>query len=412
MASIQSAFRDAPLLGADRARAWCLVMALCAVVVVSALVFMTHGGVRPDPWGRPLATDVSSFWTAAKLALAGSPAAVWNPAAHEALQRASFPQQAGYAPDYYAFFYPPPFLLIWLPLGLLPYNAALALWLVVTSLAYGLVIRRLLPKRWPAALIVIAFPAFLLNAEHGQNGALSAALFGMAALHLDRRPGLAGACLGALCFKPQLALLVLPGLLLALRWRALALAVGTGAAMCAVSWAVFGTAAWIGFFADLHLARAALEAGWVGFQKMTSPFAAVRLLGGGIALAGVVQWIVSLAALGVVAFVARRRPGAAAAEVATMATASCLATPFLLDYDLMLLAVPLAWVASMADGDRFLPWEKTVLAAGFVLPMVARAIAWTVGIPITPVVVSALLAVVVRRAWLAGSGARPVPYAF
>lgn len=261
--------------------------------------------------------------------------------AQAAAEHANFGLDAGYAQDYYAFFYPPPFLLICLPLALLPYNAALAVWLTTTGAAYFAVVRSLLPCSWPAVLVSLAFPAMLINVEHGQNGALSTALTGAATLQLDRRPRAAGACLGALCFKPQLALLIVPALCIARRWRSLAWAAGTAGMMCLASLLVLGEAAWQGFLAEAPLAKAALEAGLIGFAKMTSPFAAMRLLGATPFIAWCAQSAVSFAALILVVSVARRRPGAAA-EGATMAAAACLATPFLLDYDLMLLAVPLA----------------------------------------------------------------------
>ena len=105
--------------------------------VLAALTFVgvTHGGVIPDPWGRPLATDFSSFWTAARLALDGTPGLAWNPVAHAAAEHANFGSNAGYVQDYYAFFYPPPFLLICLPLAFLPYSAALAVWITATGAA-------------------------------------------------------------------------------------------------------------------------------------------------------------------------------------------------------------------------------------------------------------------------------------
>jgi Glycosyltransferase family 87 len=367
-----------------------------AAVLVLSLVIATRGGTVPDPEGRPLATDFTSFWTAARLALAGAPGAAWDPLAHTAMERARFSPASGYTADYYAFFYPPPFLLICLPLGLLPYGVALLVWLGLTGTAYFVMVQALLPRSWPTALAALSFPAVLLNAEHGQNGALSAALVGAAALQLERRPTLAGACLGALCFKPQLALLVVPALIFSRRWRSLVGAAATTAALCAASLLVLGADAWRSFLACAPLAAAALEAGSMGFQKMASPFAAVRVQGRAPLAAWAVQAIVSFASLAVLAAVAWRRPGGVA-EMATLAAAACLATPFLLDYDLMLLAVPLAWVAATADRSGFLPWEKLVLAAAFMLPMVARPVAMTADLPLAPLVVAALLAVTVRR---------------
>jgi hypothetical protein len=203
-------------------------------------------------------------------------------------------------------------------------------------------------------------------------------------------------------------LLVVPALIFSRRWRALAGAAASAAVLCAVSLLVLGADAWRSFLAVSPLAAAALEAGSMGFQKMASPYAAVRWLGGAPDAAWAVQAVVSLASLGVLAAVAWRRPGGVA-EMATLAAAACLATPFLLDYDLMLLAVPLAWVAATADRSGFLPWEKLVLAAAFMLPMVARPVAITAGMPLAPLVVAALLAVTVRRALhrLADDSMRP-----
>ena len=379
-----------------------------SALALAALALLTHGGAIADPWGRPLATDFSSFWTAGKLALAGTPELAWDPAAHAAAQRDSFAAASGYAANYYAFFYPPPFLLICLPLGLLPYGAAVTAWLTLTAVAYVAVIRGLLPPKWPAILAALAFPAFLANAEHGQNGALSTALIGAAALQLDRRPGLAGACLGALCVKPQLALLVLPMLVAARRWQALAWTVAVALTLCGGSLLVVGEAGWRSFFANAALAQATLEDGLVGFGKIASAFAALRLLGAPSAAAWLGQGAASLAALIVAAGVAWRRPGAAA-EGAALAAAACLATPFLLDYDLMVLAVPMAWVAARGEQSGYWPWEKLVLAGAFALPLVARSLAAQVGLPLAPLVVAALFWVVARRALGAPAGAvRPL----
>ncbi len=392
-----TALRTAPWLTPARARGWARLFAGATGLAAAAMLLATHGGSRPDPWGRVLGTDFSSFWTAARLALDGHPGAAWG-SAHAQAQHAAFPASAGFDGSTYAFFYPPPFLLLCLPLGLLAYGPALAAWLLATGAAQLAVLRALLPRAWPATLAMLAYPATLLNAAHGQNGALSAALLGGATLWLDRRPRCAGLCLGALCFKPQLALLVVPALLAARRWRCLLWCAAMAGLLCAAATLAFGAQAWQGFLADAPVARQAMEEGWVGFGKMASPFAAARLLGLGRPAAWLAQAGVALAVLAALCRLAARRPGAGA-EGAALATAACLATPFLLDYDLLLLSVPLAWVAGRA-GTRFLPWERLVLAAGFALPLVARPLALQAGLPLAPPVVAALLWVVCRRAAL------------
>jgi len=102
-------------------------------------------------------------------------------------------------------------------------------------------------------------------------------------------------------------------------------------------------------------------------------------------------------ACAVLILVIRKRPGAAA-EGATLATASLLASPFLLDYDLMILAIPLAWIVRAARQSRWLPWEKSALFAVYITPLLSRTIANYVGIPIGPPMIFAMLMIVARRA--------------
>ena len=72
-----------------------------------------------------------------------------------------------------------------------------------------------------------------------------------------------------------------------------------------------------------------------------------------------------------------------------------LATPFVLDYDLVLLAFPLIWLATRTDRQ---PWERLVIALTFAAPAFARPLALSAAIPIMPLVLLVLFALVVRRA--------------
>ena len=72
----------------------------------------------------------------------------------------------------------------------------------------------------------------------------------------------------------------------------------------------------------------------------------------------------------------------------------------MLDYDLACLSVPLAWLASRAGSSGWLPWEKSGLSALYVLPLVARTLTMTAGLPVTPLLLVGLLALIARRvAW-------------
>ena len=381
--------RDADWLTDERAIAYCRILGGMLAAMSIAWVVMATGGI--DATGKPLGTDFMSFWAASRLALDGIPTAPWNMATHHDAQTAVFGRDVGYA----AFFYPPTFLLLCWPLALLPYLWSLAVWLLLTGAAYVKVVRGFAGERL-GIVPVLAFPAVFVNAGHGQNGFLSAALLGGGALMLQSRPVLAGLCLGSLVYKPHLGLIIPIALIAARRWHVFAAATASALGTCALSYGVFGAPVWQAFFDLAPMARATLEDGIVGDAKMQSLFAAVRLLGGGLTLAYVLQAALALAVCASLVQL-QRRAYRCDAEAAGLVSAALLASPFLLDYDLTLLAIPLAWCAREGLRTGFLPYEKTILVAAFVLPLLSRTLATSFGLPVAPLVLLAVFGLVLRR---------------
>jgi hypothetical protein len=401
--SCLATLRDANWLTHDRVHAYLRILFGLSLATVMGWTVLARGGL--DRLGKPLGTDFLSFWAASKLALSGHPALVYDVSAHAAAEQAVFPAaHIGYA----AYFYPPLYLLICLPLAAFPYLPALAAWLGATGYACWRVIRSFLGEAGAGlAILVFAFPGVLSTIGHGQNAFLTTAIFGLAVLTLDRRPIFAGILIGLLAFKPQLGLLIPVALIAAGRWRSLGAAGCTFVVFVAITVAAFGPGTWEGFFTVSPLARLALERDLIGPGKMQSAFAAVRLLHGGVALGYAVQTAVAIFAAAIVVRVARTRAGGHA-EGVTLVTASLLASPFLLDYDLMLLAIPLAWTLREARRTGFLRWEKSVMFTAFVLPLVSRAVAARFGVPLGPPVILAVLVVVARRASAPGMDRTPV----
>jgi hypothetical protein len=243
---------------------------------------------------------------------------------------------------------------------------------------------------------IFAFPAVLTNVGHGQNGFLSAALFGAGALWLEERPMMAGAALGALAYKPHLGLMIPAALAIGGRWKTFAAAAATVILLAAASLGAFGLDAWRGFAADSALARDSLEQGLVGDAKMQSTFAAVRLFGGPLWLAYGAQLAAAAAAVAGLVWLRRRAP-ASGAEGPAMIVAALIASPFLLDYDLVILAAPLAWMLREGSGAGFRDWEKTTLAAAFALPAVSRMLAAQAHLPLAPMVLGALFLLILKR---------------
>jgi hypothetical protein len=379
--------RDLPPLHPARARAYARVFLVIALLVTFVRMALTGTGITP--LGFAFHADTLSFWAASRLALSGHPEGAYQVAVHGAVQ-------APYDQGYYAFFYPPIYLLYCLPLGLLGFQAATAAFVGITGLAYWRVATWLLPGCTVAAL---AYPAVIVNALFGQNGFLTTALFGAAVLALPRRKLLAGAAFAGLCYKPQLAVLIPLALAAAREWRALAAMAVAVLALAAITIGVFGIGTWQAFLAELPLARHTLEVGLTNNAPWISVFRAVRSLGGSIAAASAIQLPFTLGALAAVAWACLRRRQDGIQAV--LPVALFLFTPFVLAYDLVLLAVPAAWLLRRVGTGPFLPWEKTVLVAAFGLPMVTLVLGLA-DIPFAPVVLVPLLAVMLRRAALAG----------
>jgi len=92
-------------------------------------------------------------------------------------------------------------------------------------------------------------------------------------------------------------------------------------------------------------------------------------------------------------------------QAAALVTATLLMTPYMMDYDLVILALPIAWLALEGRRSGFLPWEKSLVALAWLLPLFARTLAGKAMIPIAPLVMMLLLAAIARRSMLIPSDA-------
>lgn len=391
--------RNGDWLDDEAARVYRAMLAIIFLLTYIGWYALSRSGL--DPLGKPLGTDFLSFWTASQLALGGNPAGPYDVALHSAAQKALFDVNQGYS----AFFYPPIYLLLCLPLATLPYISALGVWLGVSGIAYAGMVRRLLNNSKGWWLTLLAFPAVLLNLGHGQNGFITASLIGGGILLLDRRPWLAGILFGCLAIKPHFGLLIPFALAARGLWRPFIAAGLTVAVLGLISLAAFGMDSWQAFLANTAFARRTLETGLVEPGKMQSTFAAVRVLHGSLGLAYGLQAIVTIGTIATIIAIARARlsPGA---QGAALATGALIATPFVLDYDLTWMAIPLAWLFIEARRTQSLPWERLVMGAAFLLPLVSRALALKFALPIAPLVLIALFWAVVRRGYVTASPCR------
>lgn len=329
-------------------RGWRFAAILSLIVVATAVTVNLS---------TPYPMDFISYWAAGKLALAGDAATAYDIAAHHAVQGGAVAQ-----PSMMPFPYPPPFMFLLLPFGALPFGWAAAIWIGVTLLGYVLTVRRLAPD---IGALAIAFPPVMVCGIVGQNAFLTAALFAAALVLMPARPWIAGLAFACLAIKPQLGVLIPLALIAGREWRAFAGAsIGViGLAMAGL--AAFGLAAWTGFFALMPLYSSIAAKGLVGWHKMASVYASLRLAGApdSVALA-----LHAAAALIGAALVWRTWRGSCdpLARGAALAIGTVLISPYLYVYDQLLLIVPLAFLlrGGLSQG---------VIAALCLLPLLTLA---------------------------------------
>lgn len=401
------ALRSGSWLTADRLRVYPALIGGALALAIVALAATAHGAM--DAFGRPLGVDFSGIWVAGREVLAGAPTRPFDHPAHAAAQAAAFGAVDGFLP----WPYPPYFLAVAAALATLPYLAALALWQGGTLALYagsvGLAVRDAGLRRRDVMLAALAFPAVAVNALHGQNGFLTAALLGAGALLVPRRPLVAGVLLGLTAYKPQFALLWPLALLAGRHWRAAAAAVATVLAMTAATLWAYGDAPWRAFVANLPWTRSViLERGGLESYKLESAFAAVRLLGGSVAQAYALQAVVALAAAATLAFI-WWRPLDPRLKLAALVSATLLFTPYCVDYDLTMLGPALAALAALGVSRGFGPWEKSLLALAWAMPLAARPVAMVLHLPLGFLCIAALHATVVARAWREAAETPPMP---
>lgn len=334
--------------------------------------------------------DFAAYWTAARLAAVGEWRTLFDRPAFLAAQELI---EQGGARAYWL--YPPPFLLIVLPLGWLGWPAAwlafnlgsLAVW-AVSAWAAGL---QVLQRRGLAMLA----PAAVATTVVGQNAMLTAALFVAGLYAIERGRTLPAALFFALLtVKPQLGLLIPVALAALGAWRVIGWTAVLALAIHLLATLPFGFGYWPLYLeAVTDRGASAVDAG--NFASLSlPPYALMRVLGAqhGPALALQIGVLAAMAAL---AFWLWRRPLAFPLKAGILLVATPLATPYAFYYEGLLAFAGAAYAARAGFGER---WdERLVLLLLWVGALPGIAFGLSFPLHYTPVIALAL-ALLVRRA--------------
>jgi hypothetical protein len=401
MAGFIEILRSGSWLTRERVRLVALAL-LAAFVLGAGFLIATSNGLN-DRFGRPLGTDFSNVYAAGSYVLDGEPSAPFDPPRQYAREQAIF----GQATQFYGWHYPPFFLGLAALLAAMPYWLALIVWQGTTLGLYLLSMRAIAPRPLTTTrmksdhfwvVLALAFPAVFINLGQAHNGFLTAALFGAALVMLVERPILAGVLIGCLAYKPQFGLLIPLVLIVTGRWRAFASAAVTVSVMTLAVTFAFGIDVWSAFFATSKFTRTVvLEQGGTGWYKIQSVFSWVRMWGGGIALAYAAQAAIAVAVAAALCWLWRSR-ASYPLKAAGLLIGTLLATPYSLDYDLMLLAPAIAYLSINGFARGFGPYERTIVAALWIVPLVARSVPQATLIPLAVPTMLLALVFLLRRA--------------
>jgi alpha-1,2-mannosyltransferase len=412
--------RSGDWLTRERIRLVATVLLIASTIGFLFLVVTAHDGI--DRQGRPVGTDFSDVYAAGTFVLDGNPVAPFDPPVQYAREQSIF----GKATPFYGWHYPPYFLFIAGGLAKMPYGLALVVWQASTLALYLLAIWAIVAPssrsrgslidtaalrmagKGDWLLLALAFPAVLINIGHGQNGFLTAALLGGALVLLDRRPLIAGILFGLLVYKPQFGLMIPIALLAGAHWRSLTAAAATVVVLTLVTTFAFGLQVWPAFLASTHFSRTVvLEQGNTGWEKIQSLFSWARMWGAPIPLAYAMQGVLTVA-IGIATVRLWRSAASPPLKTASLCLAAILATPYTLDYDMMVLGPAIAFLAVDGLARGFDPWEKTAIAALWLVPIAARSVAQITLIPIGVIAMLSMFFVIMKRAELD----RALPMAF
>ena len=380
------------LLTPERAQITLRVAPFIYLIAVAAVYIKN---LRHDPeHGLLLASDFYCFWLAAKAAVSLDPALVYDNQAFLQFGGSLF-EEAGLL----HFFYPPTFLMLTAPLGYLPeiaaflvfFGASLAGYAYMGRCAYG---------NWNGGLYLIALPTTFFVLFHGQNSLLMGALLGGALVAIrSRKFVLAGILIGCLTIKPQIGLLIPFALLAGRYWTVVGVAILTAVMLSLASWAIFGTETWVAFLQQSLFAGEIVDHEYLPFVLHVTPFTALQQLGvpSAPAMSFQIALVIALLALTVWIWL---QDIPFDLKAAVLGSASLLATPYLLSYDLALLAVPIVFLLHYSRSNAFSAPEKWAFATAIAFTVLSKLLNLNFGVPLGPVAPALLLGFACRRALL------------
>jgi hypothetical protein len=301
-----------------------------ALTLVSGAILWLFSAQAPG-------VDFSCFWAGAKVAVHGT-APLYDFRYITALQGWPLGPHS-----LRPFIYPPSALFLFIPFAIMPYWLDYGLWVLVTGGLFLWAARKAGAPWW-----LMLAPPVVVVIYCGQVTLLIGGLVIGGLAMAPRRPIVAGVLFGlAAAVKPQLLVLVPVAMLAEGRWRTLAAAGATGAALVAASVAAWGVEPWFAWLSALHRFHTLIFAAPQLIASLITPYGALLAQG----LNGAWAFLLAPLAIWLAWSTFRRSTDVADRSIAIFAGA-LLISPYAMYYEAALLAPAVAAYLARTDDRR------------------------------------------------------------
>jgi len=368
-----------------------MLFAVIAGILTAGMVgfyaFGLHGSLPflQDTAGYVLGRDFLNTWFFGKAAFLPDPGRFYDHDLYMRWVNEAVPQDI----FNHLWSYPPHFLLMAAPFGLLPYPAAFAAWTLAGILALYAAVR----GKALRTLAILFSPAALFCLTGGQISLFMAALTIAALRLLDRRPVIAGLLIAACTIKPQMGLLFPVLLVASRRWLVLAAAALGTLALILVTGLIWGFDVWRDYLLTGLPAQMTDTKDTYIVLAPWSPTITTAMIMSGLKpeTANLIQIAftclgAALIALGCAQNRFKKSPMDERRIVLFLAC-SIFAAPYLLAHDLVALTAAAVMLAAARPLDR---WGNWAVKALYLLPMLqfTAGIAHIPGVALIPICVS------------------------
>lgn len=327
----------------SRGMVWALILGAAGFIIAEAVELHANA-----TGAKAVQIDFAAFWAAAKLALSGPAISAFDAQTLFAAQSLGSEVPFNFNVLWH---YPPTFHLLILPLGLLGFTAAHA---VFVACSVGAFSRAL--KGWEAPVsggrnLVLAAPAVWITLRTGNTSLLwtAALLCGLACL-VRGRVRTAGLMIALLTLKPQLGLLIPFALIGGGHWRTVSWAVLATLAMVAFTLPIYGTEYWAAFFDALGETAQMRSALPEKTQNMVSWYALAHQYGANQDTALLMQLVGFIAAAALIYHVWRQKRFGFDLKTASLLIAAPISSPYAFINELVIVVAGALFLARAGIG--------------------------------------------------------------